>query len=218
MLYKTPVSMITTRDAMLKPRLRAEVSEPVFLVSRIPYRVVGKHYYSVAELTLRYQAVVWTFLALSLIFLCVRCVIKIKTFKRVAADDIVAIAAWILFLVNVILWTIMAPRLYENYHMLQGKGPIDEAGMARNWERYGEFVHVIAPFKMMFYTSLWTVKISLLLFFRKLGHQIRSHEIWWWCVLVVTVSTWLVCIGDIDYTCTTKPWPYIFSKSSKRPV
>jgi len=178
--------MFTARDEKLVLRVRAEVSEAVFL------------------------GVVWTFVALSLVFLGVRCLIKIKMFKRIGPDDVIAIAAWLMFLSDVTLWTALSPRLYENYAMLQGKGPTDEAGMARNWERYGSLIHLVAPFKILFYTSLWTVKLSLLLFFRRLGHQIRSHEVWWWCVLFVTFATWAVCIADIDYPCTTsKPWPWI---------
>lgn len=178
--------MFVARDNKLTPRVRAEVSESVFL------------------------GVVWTFVALSLIFLCARCLIKIKTFKRIAPDDLVAIAAWLMFLADVSLWTNMSPRLYANYAMMQGKGPTSEAEATATLDRYGYFIHLVAPFKILFYTSLWTVKLSMLLFFRRLGHQIRSHEVWWWCVLVVTVATWMVCIADIDYPCTTsKPWPWI---------
>ncbi|KAF2846616.1 hypothetical protein T440DRAFT_432288 [Plenodomus tracheiphilus IPT5] len=181
------VATAAAAPATLKPRLHAEISQTVFL------------------------GVVWTFVALSLIFVIIRCAIKLKTFKRISSDDIIALFAWVLFLTNIILWTVMSPRLYDNYEMLQGKGPFDEAGVMRNLERYGEFIHCIAPFTIMFYTSLWSVKISLLLFFRKLGHQIRSHEIWWWCVLFVTVSTWAVCVGNIDYACSTRAWKWIMT-------
>lgn len=152
---------------------------------------------------------IWTFVGVSCFFVLVRCFIKIKTFKRVSSDDIVVFIAWAVFFSNVVIWTKMSPFLYENYEILQGKripGP-------NVLERYGEFIHtVMAPCKPMFYTSLWSVKLSLLLFFRKLGYQIRSHEIWWWWVTAATVSTWLISMADGDWPCVTKPIEWIMSK------
>ena len=150
----------------------------------------------------------WTFVGLSLVTMLVRCYIKLKTFKRIASDDVIALTAWFLFLTNAIVWTVMGPRLYENYDALQGKRPYDLVAL----KRYGEFLHCVAPMTILFYTSLWSVKLSMLLFFRRLGEQIRRHQIWWRCVTFFTIATWLVCVLDIDWNCTTKPLNYIMGE------
>jgi hypothetical protein len=113
-----------------------------------------------------------------------------------------------MLLANVILWTKVSPLLYENYEVLQGKRPPGPDVL----ERYGYFLRCFAPFITLFYTSLWAVKLSLLLFFRRLGNQIRSHEIWWWCVTFFTVSGWLICIADLAWPCSVRSIEWITGK------
>ncbi|KAF2470378.1 uncharacterized protein BDR25DRAFT_151954, partial [Lindgomyces ingoldianus] len=168
--------------------LHAEVSQPVFL------------------------GCVWALAGLSLIFVLVRCFIKMMTFKRVSSDDVIAFIAWGMFLANIILWTVKSPILYRNYEVLQGKHPFDQVEI----ERYGSFIRCIGAFTSIFYASLWSVKLSVLLFFRRLGNQIRRYEIWWWCVTAVTVSTWLICMADVDWPCNTKPIQWIMLNCSSQ--
>ena len=63
----------------------------------------------------------------------------------------------------------------------------------------------------LFYTCLWSVKISVLVFFHRLGQKVRGQRIWWWCVLGVTIATWATCIGDIQYPCLLRALEYIES-------
>lgn len=54
---------------------------------------------------------------------------------------------------------------------------------------------------VFFYTSLLAVKVSFLLFFKRLGQNVRWQKFLWWCVLAFTVTTYLVSIGIIPYRC-----------------
>jgi hypothetical protein len=87
------------------------------------------------------------------------------------------------------------PRLYKQYDALQGKGPLD-------LDSYAYFLRMIVPFNVLFYSSLWAVKISFMLFFAKLGNKLQNFKLWWWIVLVITIGAYLGCIGDIQYDCT----------------
>lgn len=58
---------------------------------------------------------------------------------------------------------------------------------------------------VFFYTSLWAVKVSFLLFFRRLGHNVMGQKVIWWCVFALTLASYFVCIGDIQYSCLTAP-------------
>ena len=58
---------------------------------------------------------------------------------------------------------------------------------------------------LLYYTALWSIKLSFLLFFRKLGIDIRRHMILWYCVLGYTVASYVICLGTIDYKCFVEP-------------
>ena len=64
----------------------------------------------------------------------------------------------------------------------------------------------------LFYTSLWTVKISVIVYFHRLGQKVRGQKIWWWFVLGFTIATWATCIGDIQYSCLLDSLDYILSR------
>lgn len=63
----------------------------------------------------------------------------------------------------------------------------------------------------LFYCCLWSIKLSFLIFFRRLGQRVRGQKIWWWFVLALTVVTWATCIGDIQYPCLLNSLEYIMS-------
>lgn len=47
----------------------------------------------------------------------------------------------------------------------------------------------------------WTIKINFMLFFFRLGHQIRAYKICWWVALTVIVACGAVLLGIIPYDC-----------------
>ena len=67
---------------------------------------------------------------------------------------------------------------------------------------------------LMYHCSLWCVKLSILLFFRRLqqGQSIRKQKIWWWCVLSFTVATWVISIGLVQYQCLVRSFEWIARK------
>lgn len=50
---------------------------------------------------------------------------------------------------------------------------------------------------ILFYSSLWSIKISFLLFFRRLGMNVKNQKLLWWPVFGITVATYFACIGTI---------------------
>lgn len=87
--------------------------------------------------------------------------------------------------------------MYEYYAVMAGKRPFDAAFV----DEHTAFLRAILPLTILFYSTLWLVKLSFLMFFRRLGSKVKGLKIWWWFILVVTVLTWAACIADIDYQC-----------------
>lgn len=47
------------------------------------------------------------------------------------------------------------------------------------------------------------MKIGFLLFFKRIGYEIKLFKVWWWCVLGVTIATYAACMGDFQFECIT---------------
>jgi hypothetical protein len=64
----------------------------------------------------------------------------------------------------------------------------------------------------LFYSSLWKIKLSFLIFFRKLGQNVKGQKALWWCVSAFTAASYLVCIGNLEYNRLVPPFVQIASK------
>lgn len=65
----------------------------------------------------------------------------------------------------------------------------------------------------LFYFCLWSIKLSFLIFFWRLGSKVLSGlEIWWMIVLGINIATFASCIGEIEYHCLFGNAEYIDGK------
>ena len=110
------------------------------------------------------------------------------------------------------LWQNQSTALYDHYPLVTGKLESTQQNLARETTLLRAEV---AEF-YLFYSALWSVKLSVLLFFRRLfGDRQRAPwlKIWWWFVTGLNVATWAACIGTIPYSCLLKPLAYISGNS-----
>ena len=105
-----------------------------------------------------------------------------------------------------ILWQVEAPTLYEQYAVQSGTAPFTSGFIDKDTQ----LLRSIVPFTILFYSCLWAVKISLLLFFRRLGSKVTGHRVWWWSILVVTILAWAACIADINWKCSLGSYYWIY--------
>lgn len=49
--------------------------------------------------------------------------------------------------------------------------------------------------------GLWTIKLNFLLFFYRIGYQIKAYLITWWVALVVVMACGVVNLGMVPYDC-----------------
>ena len=117
-----------------------------------------------------------------------------------------------MLLAYAIIWQLEAPTLYLQYAVQSGIAPFTSGFINRD----AQLLRFIVPFTILFYSCLWAVKISLLLFFRRLGSNVNGQRIWWWSIFVVTVLAWVACIGDLNWRCSLGSyyWIYVTCKSS----
>lgn len=131
------------------------------------------------------------------VWLLFRLCVRIHYYRKLYVDDLLLIAAWIMLLASSVLWQIRAPMIYEQFIIMGGEKPPGPGFVAQQQT----FLRNHLALSILFSSCLWTVKLSVLVFFRRLESKMRGHQIWWWCVLVITIATWIVCIADVQYQC-----------------
>ena len=145
------------------------------------------------------KAVSWASTVIALAFLVFRIFVRVKSFKTLYSDDLLVMAAWCMILATSIIWQTQKKALEAQRELAAGAIPQtdDVSSLIQNLQRM-QF-----PIFVLFYCSLWSVKLSFLLFFRRLqeGQTARGPKIWWWCVLSFVIVTWASCVGDLPWRC-----------------
>lgn len=148
---------------------------------------------------------IWAGVAVSLVFLLIRLFARWKTFKKLFWDDFFVIFAWLLVLLTAVdyqviqRWASQFIAVTSDQHQPPPSSYLEDL---EDSEKYFKSSIVVLVF---FYTSLWAVKVSFLLFFRRLGHNVTGQKVLWWCVFAFTLASYFVCIGDIQYSCLAAP-------------
>lgn len=129
-----------------------------------------------------------------MVFLAGRLYTRIHVHQRLYFDDALVIFAWMLLLISTVIWQHVAKDFYELMNLQIGPSFADHV--------HTYLVNSI-PITIFFYTGLWTVKLSFLIFFRRLGSMVRNQKSHWWVVSTFTVVTWITTFGLIPYHCMT---------------
>lgn len=131
----------------------------------------------------------------SFCFLLFRFYVRIKIFHRLHVEDPFVLAAWLMNLANAVVWQKSAKELYAAESM---PTPV-----------YLSHIHVelhsLFASELLYYTALWSVKLSFLLFFHSLGNYIRRQMIIWYCLLAFTIASYVTCLCMMDYRCLVGP-------------
>ncbi|PGH00140.1 hypothetical protein GX51_05953 [Blastomyces parvus] len=105
-------------------------------------------------------------------------------------EDLFVVLSWLSFLAMTILYLIVLPHLYSLTGFLSGEKP-----------QYPEFVNDALFIKKIFFcttlllwVSLWSVKFSLLVLYRRLLSRLKTEIRLWWVVLVFTALNLIGCI------------------------
>ena len=124
-----------------------------------------------------------------------------KVFRQIFLDDVMIFLAWVLVLVNACIWLSIIDYLYLIYKVSVGavQPPADILSVL---ERY---IHRSFAVTIISLCSLWAVKASFLIFFHKLGHNVRGIKAIWWAAVVACIIGFIISIGVQNYECVGGP-------------
>ena len=160
------------------------------------------------QLLTRVQGVIWGGVVTSFLFVVMRMIARWSAFKRFYFDDAFVLFAWLLTLGTAIVWQIIARNTYQFVAITSGQLWPPPPSFVADTEG---FFHGELAALMFYYSGLWAIKISFLIFFRRLGQNVSGQKVIWWSIFAFTAATYLVCIGTTDYSCIVAPLPEIFA-------
>ena len=151
------------------------------------------------------QAVAWAAVAIGFVSFLIRVIVRLKVFHKLFADDPLVLFSCVLLLSNTITWQLVKEDMYLFLAVFAGQIYPPPADLPGRTERYLRATVAIITF---FYTGLWAIKLSFLVFFKRLGENVRNQNIIWWSVVAVTCASYFACLGTIEYKCLAGSFMY----------
>lgn len=142
----------------------------------------------------------WSGVGISTLFLFARLWIRLRVFRKLQPDDPLVIFAWILSIANAAIWTAVRKDLYFNLALATGQITTIPADL---FERLERLLRGNLAAYILSYVSLWSIKISFVVFFRRFGDKLRTQRIAWYATLGFCLASFAVCLGTVDYRCLT---------------
>lgn len=140
----------------------------------------------------------WTGIAFAVLFTTLRTAIRIHVFHRLFADDACVYFAVMILITLGVLYNHAIPVVYKIERAVYG-----EVIYSPNFKEQVEFfLKLQFSIIILFWTSLWAVKLSFLIFYRKFLGRLRGYMIWWKLTFVFTVLAYLGCQATNLKSCT----------------
>lgn len=161
-----------------------------------------------------FQAVIWAGLAVSSVFVVLRLYLRWHGPRRLFWEDAFLLFAYVLSPITAALWQWAAKDMYYTLNV--------EAGLAAYetdfLERLRRWLIVNLVVELFFYSSLLSVKLSFLFFFKRLGSKVQGQKYVWWPVLGFSITAFLVSLGDVQYECLVGDMTYIVTYCGTSPA
>ncbi|ORY10362.1 hypothetical protein BCR34DRAFT_602200 [Clohesyomyces aquaticus] len=156
-----------------------------------------------------FMTTIWSVTAVSFLFLAVRLFSRFRTFKRFHKDDYMVMFSWLLSLLSATCWHFVSPKMYEVQAIGSGDIWPPPDNVIRRTKQYFSGQLIVIAF---FHSILYFIKMSFLLFFKKLGKDIPALTMYWYAVFAFTGGSFLVTLGTMDYQCMISAFEDILVK------
>lgn len=105
--------------------------------------------------------------------------------------------AWLLLLAIAILGIFMKGPM----HLIAAIGRGELMPPSDLTEQLKFYPHGQVVFYWLYFTGLWAIKLSFLLFFRRLGNRVRGQKVVWWTVFALAIAFFFTVVAVINYKC-----------------
>ncbi|KAI9891963.1 MAG: hypothetical protein M1814_002158 [Vezdaea aestivalis] len=135
-------------------------------------------------------ALAWAGVGVAAVLTGLRLWIRISRLKRLFWDDFWHLVAFALLVASAILYMFMCPPLLgiTKFTQTGNFGVVDSHFFANTvpWYLRLQFTSM-----GLFYSCIWSIKLSFMMFYRRFFKDLRDHMIAWWIILAITLLTYL---------------------------
>lgn len=118
------------------------------------------------------------------------------------------LVACLFLMTNTLIWQMSKDDMYEVIAVESGQLYPPPSDLPNHAQAY--LLRSVAVIAFL-YPGLWAIKLSFMLFFRRLGQNVSGQNTLWWTILVIVIATWLACLGTIQYGCLAASFEHISS-------
>jgi hypothetical protein len=131
----------------------------------------------------------WTISSLAISVTILRLIVRIDHHKRLYWDDFLNVFGLTCLVIMAILNQFQRDTIFLIIDEQDNgtEGLVTPEATARQAKL--QFV-----FLTLFWTCLWTIKLSFLMFYQRLFINVQGYMKWWWGVMAFCIVTWVACI------------------------
>ncbi|KAK7974517.1 hypothetical protein PG989_016365 [Apiospora arundinis] len=156
-----------------------------------------------------FYVLTWLFFGLCTIALFIRLYIRLACFRKLWYDDYLMLVAYVLHTAEAILIQLFLKDAYDLEKAERGDmsvmGPEFLPNSRKAFVALGTSINITM-------VGVLIIKLSFMLFFRRLGTNIRYFNAVWWGILLFTVAAAAAQIGMQDFGCFFADITYILSE------
>ena len=145
------------------------------------------------------QGIIWAVTAIAITFVVSRFAIRLFIVKKATLDNVLASDV----LVSIALATLITmaglygqiiPTMFDLDATAIAKPPKPPESMLEFEERANRYLRIQFGIIILFWTCVWAVKLSILVFYKSLYDRLsRKYLYAWWAVIVFVVATYVGC-------------------------
>lgn len=132
---------------------------------------------------------IWLSVGIAILFTIIRTAIRIRVYRRLFADDGAVYIALAILISMGVMYQIITPTMFELERLLI-PGAVPSANFVQEAALFLKLQFAII---ILFWTTLWAVKLSILLYYRALFAKLPNRFLWWWLVSMFVGMAYLGC-------------------------
>lgn len=134
------------------------------------------------------QTIIWLVVAIAILFALFRFGIRIIALRKLLADDVAVAGALLLLLSLAVMYEYAIPIMFDVVKVAKG----EEEFTASFQTRATVYLKLQFAIIVLFWTTIWVVKISFLIFYRSIFAGLPEYMLGWWLAASFSALTYLL--------------------------
>ncbi|KAJ5834641.1 hypothetical protein N7447_000667 [Penicillium robsamsonii] len=156
--------------------------------------------------------VMWIGVALSFVLIVIRTYVQYQNSKQLFLNDYWIFLAMICHIATAIVFQFAMSPMYE----VASIGARLKTPTAGFMDRASLYLKLQYAADLLIWTTLWSVKFSLLFFFWRLFDSVNSSiKMFWWIMCGITASTWMISVVMQEFACDPTSNFFTLGKKSR---